>query len=97
MFDTDGILYYYRQSLETGEQTEISYDKALEILLGSWKDNEMTRSMLTQPNNIQCRYSNVIVKEGKGKNCRVLMAGLWNMVPDWAWDETKITGWKSEE
>ena len=93
---TDGKLYYYRRSHETSEETEISYEKALDILLGSWKDNEMTRSMLTQPNNIQCRFSDVIVKEGKGENCMVLMAGLWNQVPDWAWDETEVTGWKEE-
>lgn len=83
---------YRKRNRETGEWSDITYDEALSILLGTWKDNEMTRSMLTIPNNIQCMFSDIFVQ---GDDGMVLMSGLWNIVPDWAYNEECLTGWKN--
>lgn len=64
----------------------ITREQALDTLLGTWKDNDMTRDMLTIPNRIQCMYSVISVRVEDDKepwNSRVLMAGLWNMLPMW--------------
>ena len=82
---------YRKRYRESGEWKDITYEEALQTLLGTWKDNEMTRSMLTIANNIQCRYSDIFVEDDKGM---VLMSGLWNYVPDEYWDANNITGWK---
>lgn len=73
---------YVKRSLENGDEKEITYEDALDVLLGTFKDNEMTRSMLTIPNRIYCRYSEIDVYDGSGL---VPMAGLYNLVPDDVW------------
>ena len=70
-------MQYYKMDRETGELTQITKEEALHILLGTYRDNDMTRDMLTIPNRIQCLYSTIIVRDGK----KALMAGLYNMVP----------------
>lgn len=72
---------YFRCDYISGEQQEISYDRALDILLTTWKDTEMTRDMLTIPNNIQCRYSYVVVKDDSTQIPKCAMPGLINLVP----------------
>ena len=58
---------------------EITYDKALDILLTTYRDNDMTRDMLTLPNRIMCRFSTVDVKDDSGL---IPMAGLYNLLPN---------------
>ena len=57
------MLKYYRQPLikDPPDWMRISYEKALDILLGTYKDSDMTRDMLTIPNRIHCHFSEVIV------------------------------------
>ena len=75
-------MQYFRVDYVTGEKKEISYEKALDIMLGTWKDTEMTRDMLSIVNRIECRFSHIEVEEPTkyGQN-KVLMAGLVNMIP----------------
>lgn len=61
------------------EREEITKEKALDILLGSYRDNDMTRDMLEIPNRIQCMFSTIEVKSDDGM---ILMAGLYNMLPN---------------
>ena len=70
--------------IQDGEKQEISYDKALDILLRSYRDNDMTRDMLTIPNRIQCLFSTIEVTSDNGM---ILMAGLYNMLPDYSYDD----------
>lgn len=56
-------LKYYRKGHGEFERKEITYDKALSILLGTFRDNDMTRDMLTTANNIACHFSTVYVEE----------------------------------
>lgn len=71
-------MIYHRIS-KTGEpSSEISYDKALEIVLGTYRDCDITRDMLTIANNIDCRYSVITVTDDNGM---ALMAGLYNYTP----------------
>ena len=58
---------------------EITYDEALNILLTTYRDNDMTRDMLTLPNRIMCRFSTIDVKDGSGL---IPMAGLYNLLPN---------------
>lgn len=75
-------LKYYRKGHGESPREEITYDKALSILLGTYRDNDMTRDMLTTANNIVCRYSTVYVEEiWDNDMIMVLMAGLQNMLP----------------
>lgn len=74
---------YFRIDYVTGEKKEISYDQALEIMLGTWKDTEMTRDMLSIVNRIECRYSTIEAEDpAEGKQTRALKAGLCNMLPN---------------
>lgn len=61
-----------------GKTVEITYEKALDIMLATWKDNDMTRDMLAIPNNIQCCFGDIHTQSDDGM---CLMAGLWNMLP----------------
>lgn len=58
---------------------EVSYDKALDVVLGTYKDCDITRDMLTIANNIDCRYSVVQVVDDDGT---ALMSGLYNFTPN---------------
>ena len=69
---------YYRHELDDYTKSEeITYDRALAILLTTYRDNDMTRDMLTIPNQIPCRYSRVSVRDGD----MVSMAGLYCLLP----------------
>lgn len=63
----------------TGETVEISKEKALDIVLGSYKDNDMTRDWLTIVNRIPCRFSTVWSKrEGE----EPLKEGVYCEIPE---------------
>lgn len=40
---------------------EITYDEALDTVLGSYQDNDEVRDMLGTPNRIRCQYSEIAV------------------------------------
>lgn len=76
--------YYKRYG--TDAKHEISYDEALSTLLGTYKNNDMTRDMLTLPNTILCRLSTVYVEDEASEYARygqtlVNIAGLYNELP----------------
>lgn len=73
---------YYKIIKSAGKREEITYEEALRTVLGTFRDNDMTRDMLTIPNNINCQFSFVYVEDDTHKPPMVLMAGLWNMLPD---------------
>ena len=55
---------YFKQSKGVNTpKVEISYEDAIRVLLGSYKDNKMTREMLAIPNEIPCMFSTVYVEE----------------------------------
>ena len=82
------MLKYYRVSYADGTTQEITREKALKIVLGTFKDTDITRDMLTIPNRIKCCYSEIVVKEEDGSRTKVLMAGLFNMTPaDYEYDD----------
>ena len=74
-------LKYFKKYPSESERHEINYDEALKTLLGTFRDNDMTKDMLTIPNNIKCHFSDVYVEDHSGKIKLVLMAGLWNDLP----------------
>ena len=74
------MLKYYKRMKYEKEEKEISYDEALRTLLGTWRDNDMTRDMLTIQNYIMCMFSFVRVDDPDNKLKPA--PGLWNLVPD---------------
>ena len=74
------LKYFKRYHWET-ERIEIDHEEALRTVLGTYKDNDMTRDMLTIPNNIYCYFSMVYVEDHSGKIPMVLMSGLQNELP----------------
>lgn len=76
---------YYVKYVDEPERREITYDKALDIALGSYRDNDMTRDMLNRPNRIMCRFSEITVISDDGMT---ILAGLYNQLPmDVEYDE----------
>ena len=75
-------LKYFKRYHGEEERKEISYNEALDTLLTTWKDTQMTRDMLSIPNNIHCRFSTVYVEDHSSAMPMVLMSGLLNMLPD---------------
>ena len=86
------MLKYYKRMKDEDKREEISHDEALNVLLGSFRHNDMTRDMLTIPNRIICQFSEIEVVDDRGNNdIRVLMAGLCNMLPmDTAYDDNSM-------
>lgn len=75
-------LKYFKRYHTGGKADEITYEQALNTLLNDYRDNDMTRDMLTIPNNIRCTFSWVYVEEDKGDGMRMcLMPGLQNDLP----------------
>lgn len=85
------MLRYYkvRRGEKMNWREPISYEEALNIMLGSWKDNDMTRDMLILPNRIQCMYSEIGVEEvTEDGHVFCSMPGLYNLLPsDIEYDE----------
>lgn len=73
---------YYKQIKPDGERTEVPYEEALKSVLSTFRDNDMSRDMLTIPNNINCRYAWVYVVDDSHSPGMVMIAGLWNVLPD---------------
>jgi hypothetical protein len=73
---------YFRYDYVTGKREEISFRKAHEILLTTFRDNEMTLDMLTIPNRIECRFSRVDVEDHTTGIPRVAMPGMYNLLPN---------------
>lgn len=70
----------YLKCFKTEEQwEEIDYDRALWTVLGTYKDNDATRAMLTIGNLIPCRFSDIRVYDDNGLTA---MPGLYNLLPD---------------
>ena len=65
---------------ETAERRLVDYDEALRIALGSYKDNDMTRDMLTIPNNVQCVFSTILIREDNGDFEKPI--GAYNLTPE---------------
>lgn len=75
------LKYFKRYHTDDGRK-EITYEQALDTLLTTYRDNDMTRDMLTIPNNIICRFSTVYVEDHPENGMvMVLMAGLQNNLP----------------
>ena len=75
-------LFYFKQTKPDGRRMQVTYDEAYNSLLGTYRDSDMTRDMLTIPNNIICRYSTIYVEDHSNpKMPIVLMSGLFNQLP----------------
>lgn len=72
---------YFRYDYVTGEREEIDFHKAHDILLTTYRDNEMTLDMLTIPNRIECRFSRVDVEDHTTSIPKVPVPGLYNLLP----------------
>lgn len=77
-------LVYEKKSHTDGQSKEITYNEALDLLLTIYRDNDMTRDMLTIPNRIRLRYSEIVVKavDDEYPIPIVAMAGYYNLLPD---------------
>ena len=94
--------YYKTLRADDRVRREITKYEALIVLLGSYRDNDMTRDMLTIPNHIMCAYSWIDVVSDDGM---VSMPGLISLTPPDAEydedgrrvDETRHTLWDLSE
>ena len=57
------MIKYRKQFKGTDEEIDITYEEALHTVLGSYKDNEEVRAMLTVSNEINCMFSIIHVIE----------------------------------
>lgn len=73
------IMEYYKRYYDNyAIGKKITREEALETLLSTYRDCDMTRDMLTVPNRIKTPYCDIYVI-GNGLT---VMAGLYNVVPD---------------
>ena len=70
---------YFKRVKGEDEWKEVNYDTALFTLLTTYKDNDMTRAMLTVGNLIPCTWSEIRVYNDDGLTA---MAGLSNLLPE---------------
>lgn len=76
------MLKYFIQEHGSKETKEITYEKALDLSLTCYRDNDMTRDMLKTVNRIQLTYSDILIEDHEENgSIMVLMAGLYNMLP----------------
>ena len=54
---------YYKQYIGDETPTEITYTDALNTLLTTYQDNEITRKMLAEEGVVRCMFSFIIVRE----------------------------------
>lgn len=54
---------YYKMYVGDDKPEEIDYIDALRSLLTTYKDNDITREMLTEPGIVRCRFSFIIIKD----------------------------------
>ena len=74
------MLRYYKRFKGEDTEKEITREDALRTLLGTYRDNDMTRDMLTVQNYIETRFSFIRVDDPE--NPLKPMPGLWNILPD---------------
>lgn len=74
------MLKYYKRMKDETEEREIDYDEALRTMLGTWKDTDLTRDMLTIQNYIECVYSFIRVDDPDSK--MKPMPGRFNIAPE---------------
>lgn len=74
------MLKYYKRMKDEDKEQEITYDEALRTMLGTWRDSDLTRDMLTIQNYIECTYSWIRVDDPS--TTMKPMPGLWNLAPD---------------
>ena len=82
---------YFRLDYLDNTAKELTYEKALEIVLGTFEDSDLTHDMLTTPNRIKCRYSIIAVTGDPNEDGLYLVPrpGLYNLIPDGAfYDES---------
>ena len=78
------VLVYFKQFKGSDEREEVSYEEALDTLLTTYKDNDMTRDWLSVVNTIPCMASTITVEQTTKWGNMVLMAGLSCVSPDGA-------------
>lgn len=74
------MLKYYKRMKDEDTEQEITHEEALHTLLGTWRDSDLTRDMLTIQNYIECVYSFIRVDDPD--NTMKPMPGLLNLAPD---------------
>lgn len=74
------MLRYYKKFKGDAAEKEITRLEAFETLLGTYRNNDMTRDMLDVQNYIETRYSYIRVDDPD--NPLKPMPGLWNLLPD---------------
>lgn len=57
---------YMKRFWDNPDWKEVNYEGALHTLLGTFKDTEWTRSLLTIGNYIPCRFSEIRVYDDEG-------------------------------
>ena len=74
------MLKYYKRMKDSDAWKEITYDEALHTLLGTWRDTDLTRDMLTIQNMIECMFS--WIKVDDPDSTLKPMPGLFNRYPE---------------
>lgn len=74
------MLKYYRRYNGDQIESEVTKEEALTTLLSTYRDNDMTRDMLTVQNYIKCRFAFIRVDDPDAKTKP--MPGLWNLLPE---------------
>ena len=69
-------MVWYEEKTGIWARREIPYEKALDIVLGSWRDTDLVRDMLLRPNRIKCMFSYIEVS----KDGMVLQPGLYDQI-----------------
>ena len=74
-------LKYEKHYYVSGVTKEVTYEEALDTLLGIYNDNDMTRAMLKIPNAILCNFYGleILVTDENGERSP---EGLFNLLPD---------------
>ena len=70
---------YKKRFYTEDEWKEITREHALNTVLGTFRDNEATRAMLTIGNRIRCRYSEILVIDENGNTAP---EGEFDLIPE---------------
>ena len=54
---------YFKQYKTEGNIVEVTYDEALQTMIGSYKDNDITREMLQKAGKYNCLFSIITVTD----------------------------------
>ena len=71
-------MVYRKKFKSVPEWEEVSYEEALRTVLGTYKDNDEVRSMLTIGNYIHCMYSDIQVFDDNGNTAK---SGQYCLIP----------------